>query len=135
MRGTAPLRVALVLAALALGAGVGLLALAVHREGGASVPWGLVLACAASAAGSVGLQTLGAGPAVLTGYGAGWCLLVLTVLVGRPEGDYLVSGDARGWGFLLVASGSVLVATVVGVVTASARRPPGHGSRRRMSPP
>jgi len=118
-----PVGAGLVLAALGLGAAVGLFAVLVHREGGPTVPWGVVLACAASAAGSIGLRALGAGPGVLVGYGAGWCALVLTVLYGRPEGDYLLGGDARGWVFLTVGAGSVVVATIIGA------------GGRRLTPP
>lgn len=115
------LRAGLVLGGMVLGGVVGLLAVLVHREG-SLLPWGLVLACAASAAGSVGLRALGARPSVLTGYAAGWCLLVLAVLAGRPEGDYLVGGDARGWGLLTVGAGSVVVLAVLGSGTPR-RRP------------
>jgi len=104
--------------ALVLGATVGVLALVVHRAGSA-VPWGLVLGCASSAAGSVGLRALGLGPVGLTAYGAGWCVVVLTVLAGRPEGDYLVGGDARGGAFLVAGAGSVVVVTALGVAASS----------------
>lgn len=99
----------------ALGAGVAGLALLVHRLAAAGVPWGLLLAVAASAAGGLALGSAGAGRAGAIGYAAGWCGTVLVALAGRPEGDYIVGGDRFGWGFLLLAFGAVVVVTVLGL--------------------
>lgn len=112
------------LSSTVLGAGVAGLALLVHR---AAVPWGLLLAVAASGAG--GLALVAAGRAGVLGYAAGWCVVVLLVLAGRPEGDYLVGGDLLGWGFLLLACGGVFAATVLGIVRTARSTDDGRGRR------
>ncbi len=112
-------------AAALLGCGVALLALSVHRAGGAGLPWGLALAVAASTAGSLGLRAASSGQAAVVGYGAGWCAAVLLVLGGRPEGDYVIGGDLLGWGFLILACGGVVLVTVVGALHG------GHGRTGR----
>ncbi len=104
-------------AAALLGSAVALLALSVHRAGGAGLPWGLGLAVAASTAGSLGVRAASPGPAAVFGYGAGWCAAVLLALGGRPEGDYVIGGDLLGWGFLVLACGGVVLVTVVGALT------------------
>lgn len=101
--------------AVLLGAGVGVLALLVHRLEAAGVPWGLALAVLASAGGSVGLRGVGAGRAGSAGYGIGWCAVVLAALAGRPEGDFVLAGDALGWCFLGVGGGSVVISTGLGL--------------------
>ncbi len=110
----------------ALGAGVAGSALLVHRAG---VPWGLLLAVAASALGGLALAAVGAGRAGVLGYAVGWCGVVLLVLAGSPEGDYLVGGDLLGWSFLLLACGSVFAATVLGIVLTGRSTNDGQGRR------
>ncbi len=109
-----------------LGAGVAGSALLVHRVG---VPWGLLLAVATSALGGLALAAVGAGRAGVLGYAVGWCGVVLLILAGRPEGDYLVGGDVLGWGFLLLACGGVFAATVLGIVVTGRSAHDGRGRR------
>ena len=104
------------------GVAVGVLAVLVHRVDTVGLPWGMVLAVLASPASSLGLRAAGAGRRALLAYGGAWFVAVLGLLSGRPEGDYLVAGDAVGWGFLVLAAGAVMVVTVLGVVAA-----PRHG--------
>lgn len=114
-----------------LGAGVAGSALLVHRAG---VPWGLLLAVVASALGALALAAVGAGLAGVLGYAVGWCGVVLLVLAGRPEGDYLVGGDLLGWGFLLLACGGVFAATVLGIVlTGHSAHDRAHDGRGRRT--
>ena len=110
-----------------LGAAVATLAMVAHRDavrlGDLLVPWGLVLAVLASVLPSLALVTLGTGRAAVGAYGAGWCLVMLVLVGGRSEGDYVVAADARGWGFLVVASLAVVAFTLRGLTTAGAHRP------------
>ncbi|MBA2640444.1 MAG: hypothetical protein H0U77_10800 [Nocardioidaceae bacterium] len=121
-------RAALAAVAALLGAGVGVLATAVHRSAtdaaGISWHWGIVLSVVASVAVSVGVATAGAGRAPVVAYGCGWSAAVLVLLGGRAEGDYLVAGDGLGWSFLVVSSLAVVAATLGGAAVA------GHGPSR-----
>lgn len=99
------------------GAGVGVLALLTHRLGGNTLPWGLVLAAAASVSISWALTVLRAGPTAVVAYGLGWGAAVVVALGGRPEGDYLVAADTLGWGLLIGVTTAVFVVTVLGVST------------------
>lgn len=45
-----------------------------------------------------------------TSFAAGWVLVVTEGVRGRPEGDYAVASDGRGYAFLLVALGLVVLA-------------------------
>ena len=110
-----------------LGAAVATLALLAHRDaariGDVLLPWGLVLAVVASVLPSLALVALAAGRAAVGGYGAGWCLVVLGLVSGRQEGDYVVAGDARGWGFLVVASVAVVAVTLRGLAARAGHSP------------
>ncbi len=110
-----------------LGAAVATLALVAHRDalrvGGMLLPWGLVLAVVASVLPSLALVALASGRLAVAGYGAGWCLVVLVLVGGRQEGDYVVAGDARGWGFLVVASLAVVAVTLRGLAAGPGRGP------------
>lgn len=122
--------VAAVLAGL-LGAVVAVLALAVHRDAtrlfDLLVPWGLVLAVLGSVLPSLAITGLGTGRTPVGAYGGGWCLVVLVLLGGREEGDYLVAADGRGWGFLVIASLGVVVVTLRGLLADGA---PGRAGAR-----
>ncbi|RYP88374.1 hypothetical protein EKO23_03330 [Nocardioides guangzhouensis] len=50
---------------------------------------------------------------VRAGFGLGWSGAVLVALLGRPEGDYVVTATARGYALLLAA----LVLAVFAIVT------------------
>jgi hypothetical protein len=80
------------------------------RTGLVTVPWGLVLATAGSVALVVIARTLGGrGPGLAAG--VGWIGGIAATLVFHPGGDYLLASDALGLSFLLVATGSVLLAS------------------------
>jgi len=98
------------------------LALLTHRLGGNTLPWGLVLAAAASVSISWALTVLDAGPMAVVAYGLGWGAVVVVALGGRPEGDYLVAADLLGWGLLIGVTSAVFVVTVLGVAVGT-RRP------------
>ena len=114
-----------------LGAAVAVMALLTHRDAvrvaDVLVPWGLALATLGSVLPSLALRSLGAGGAggrrLRRRYGAWSCSCCSS---GRGEGDYLVAGDARGWGFLVVASLAV-VAVTLGGLGGRATRPGRHG--------
>ena len=108
------IRALLAVALLVVGAASGLAAVAVHGRW-----WGLALATTAVLA---TLWALGAGWATRLPFAAGFGLVVLRLAVSRPEGDFLVAGDARGYLLLL------LTLLVVATAVATLPRP---GERRR----
>ncbi|MBD8870320.1 hypothetical protein [Nocardioides donggukensis] len=63
-----------------------------------------------------------------TSFAAGWVLVVTAAVRGRPEGDYAVAADGRGYAFLLVALGLVVLAVASTPVGA---RPGRRASRAR----
>lgn len=84
--------------AAVVGAVTSLAALAVHRAG---PPWFLL-----AVVGSLGVAWLlrsGDAPWTAAAYCAGWLLVFGIALAGRPEGDYVVAGDLRGYGLIVVA--------------------------------
>ncbi|TNM37317.1 hypothetical protein FHP29_15855 [Nocardioides albidus] len=89
----------LALACLALGAGVGLCAVLLHGYG-----WGLGLGIAATAATLVALP---GGWRTRLAFALGWTALLGVASFQRPEGDYLIAGDASG--YLLLATGAVVL--------------------------
>lgn len=97
-------------AALLIALLAALVSRAVWRWHGQVLPWGLVLGVASSAAAVVLARRIGRG----VGFAAagGWVLGLGLLLAGRPEGDYVVASDGLGNAFLLLATGSVLVAAV-----------------------
>jgi hypothetical protein len=96
------------LAALVVGAVVGVLALDVHR---ADFPLGLLLAAGATYA--VPGWLLGSSrPATATTYAVGWLVVFGTAIAGRPEGDYAIAADVEGYALMVVALLLVLVAVV-----------------------
>lgn len=107
------MRFALGAACLLVGALTAVASIATHDR---SWPW-LVLAVAAPAA------TLVALPAGLlrAGFGLGFVGVVLIATLGRPEGDYVISANGRGYALLLAA----LLLLMGSVVTLPRRRGPG----------
>lgn len=106
-----------------LGVVVGLLALGVSvlsalvsrfawRPGPVTVPWGLVLAVAASLSVVLIARAFSRGMAFVAA--AGWILGTGIVLSGRPEGDYVFAQDALGIGYLLVGTVAVISAAAAG---------------------
>lgn len=126
------------LAGVALGVVVAVAAVLAHRTAGevagVEVPWGVVLAVLGSVAVSLGVGAVTQAAWPVAGYGIGWCAIVLLLLAGRPEGDYLVAGDGRGWGFLVGGSLSVVVVTLRGVLLAPTRVSPGADPQDGLLP-
>lgn len=94
------------LACLVGGAATGLAAVLVHGHW-----WGLPVALAATVATLVALP---GGWWLRLPYGAGWAIVVGLATPERPEGDYLIAADARGY-VLLGATVVVLMASMVGI--------------------
>lgn len=96
-----------------LGVLVAVAAVPAHRQAssidGVLVPWGLALALATAF--GCGLALRGAGSAT-AGFALGWSLLLLTLMLGGPGGDFVYVDDVRGWGLLAggVAVGALLLA-------------------------
>lgn len=96
------------LAALVVGLVVGVLALAVHRS---DFPVGFVVAVAATYA--VPWWLMGSSrPGTAATYAVGWLVVFGTAIAGRPEGDYVMAADVKGYAMMGVAVGLVLVAVV-----------------------
>ena len=94
----------LALLCLLVGAASGLAAVAVHRE-----PWGWALGVGAAVAAALALPPTWWGRLAFC---LGWAAAVVRLSLARPEGDYLVGADLRGYGLL----GAAFVLTLVGVV-------------------
>lgn len=88
------------------GAATALAAVLVHGHW-----WGLPVALAATLATLVALP---GGWWLRLPYGVGWAVIVGVATPERPEGDYLIAGDARGY-VLLAAAVVVLIASMVGI--------------------
>lgn len=104
-------------AALLVGALVGLLSVAVHREGAAV----LLLAVATSLATAAWLHG-SVRRSLAAAYCLGWVALLGAVSVGRPEGDYALAADPAG--YVVVGTGLVLLAAGIGSLGSA--RPPGR---------
>ena len=100
--------------ALVLGATVALTSVAVHRTEVLGAPFGLLLAVAASMTLAWVLRGMGR---VGASYALGWLALFGVALTGRPEGDFVVASDLRGYGLMAAA----LVLVVIGVTSLPAR--------------
>jgi hypothetical protein len=109
------------LVALLLGGVVAVSAVAVHRQVADGLPWGVVLAVVASVAVGWGARRVWpARPTLASAYGLGWLVVFGLALVGRPEGDYAIAADARG--YLLIGAALVMVAVTVGALAWSRPR-------------
>jgi hypothetical protein len=98
----------LVLVSASVAICAGLVSRGAWRPSAVTLPWGLVLAIAGSASLIVVTRTFaGRGPGLVAA--GGWLLGVAVVLLWHPGGDYLFADDALGYGFLLGATGAVLV--------------------------
>lgn len=124
--------------ALLLGATVAVSAVVLHRAvvdlGGFSVPWGAVLGVGGSVVVSLGVGSLTRAAWPVAAYGIGWCAAVVLLLAGRPEGDYLVAGDGRGWGFLVGGALAMVSVTLLGVLAAPTRVPTGADPQDGLVP-
>jgi hypothetical protein len=104
------------LALLALGALIGLAAVALHATW-----WGFLLAAAGS------LAVLPALPPrwwTLPPYAVGWWVPLLVAWAGRREGDYAVESSRYGYGLVVLAAVLVVVAAFL-----TALRAPGSARR------
>ncbi len=103
---SSPVRALVAPVLLLLGAAVGVCAVALH-----GYTWGLLLGLAATGAVLVALpRGWWARPA----FALGWVAVLAWATPERPEGDFLVTGDARG--YVLLATGMAVLATgVVGL--------------------
>lgn len=95
---------------------------------GLLVPWGLVLVLAAAHLGTVAAAVVERARSGAVAFGAGWLVVVLVGLTGRPEGDYLVAADGRGYTLLL----GEVAAVALGI--ARAQGPSADPDRTRRSP-
>jgi hypothetical protein len=102
------------LGCLVLGSVVALAAVAVHRS---AFPLGLLLALATTFAVPWWLMH-STRPRTAASYVVGWLVVLVVVLVGRPEGDYALAGDLRG--YALMAAGFVLM--LLGVLAVAGGR-------------
>jgi len=99
---------------LALGGVVGVAAVVLHDWW-----WGLALA----AAGTLALGwALRPGWSTRLPYAVGWVVPLGFAMVPRPEGDYLVAGDLKG--YLLIAVGMVLIVLTTATLPLGRRTPP-----------
>lgn len=105
------------LACFVVGAAVALAAVLVHRS---VFPFGLLLALATTFA--VPWWLLGSARSrTAASYVVGWLAVLSLVVAGRPEGDYVLASDAKG--YALLGAGFLMV--VVGIVSVAGRRRPG----------
>jgi len=86
----------------------------VERDLPVGVPWGLVLALVSLFA-VVRASGVLAGVHGLAASAAGWVLTALWLQSPRPEGDFLLAGDALGYVFLLGGMAAMAVGVVTGV--------------------
>jgi hypothetical protein len=107
-----------------LGAAVAVASVAVYRSTALGVPFGLLLAVAASL-GTAARLRWSRRPRLAASYAAGFLVVFGLVIAGRPEGDYAVASDVRGY-TLMAASLAVLV---LGVTALGAPRPGGSPGR------
>jgi hypothetical protein len=91
-----------------LGAAVALGAVAVHRS---SPPFGLFLALGTTYVTAWWLlrSRLPAGGVL---YVVGWLGVLAGAVLGRPEGDFVIANDVRGWSMLLGGAGLVVLTLV-----------------------
>jgi hypothetical protein len=110
-------RAAAAVGLLVVGAGTALATVAVHET-----VWGLPLALVATAA---AMAALPAGWWARLAFALGWTGFVGWVVTPRPEGDYVIGSDWRGYTVVGVA----LLVLVIGIATL-----PRPGRRRSATP-
>jgi hypothetical protein len=96
------------LGALLTGAAVALASLVAHRS---LLPLGLLVALATTYAVPWWLLR-SRHPRTAASYVVGWLVVLGVVVVGRPEGDYLLGSDLEGYALLLGGLGLIVVAIV-----------------------
>jgi len=115
-----------------LGAWAALAATLAHRHAlrmsGLTIPWGLLLGLVTIFVVIQALTLTAGGVRGAVGCAVGWVVTVLGLQSSRPEGDFLVSGDALGSGFVLGGMAVVAVA-VVRSMTSTRRASAAEASR------
>lgn len=101
-----------------LGALLAVAGLAVYRHVDLRVPWGLILALAATYFATRAAGILG-GRAAAVACAAGYGVVLVLTMSRRAEGDYLVAADALGYAFLL---GTIVVLGIGVIVSVSGAR-------------
>lgn len=99
---TTPLRLLRALALLAAGVVVGTAAVLLH-----GLWWGFALGLATGVACVLALPP---GLTTRVVFAGGWTLAVAVLMLPRAEGDYLVGGDVRGYGVLVLTAALLLLA-------------------------
>ncbi len=102
-------------AAVLVGAAVAVAAVTVHRSVALGVPIGVVIALATTFVTAWAMRDML--PRLAASYAVGWLVAFGYAMFGRPEGDYVVATDLRG--YAMIVAGFVMLA--VGVVSLSAR--------------
>src|SRR3954451_11629330 len=105
----AALLVAVAIGGVVVGVCAAWVSRAVWRSGGGSVPWGLLVSLAGSLSFVVLTRQLRRAAPVVAA--VSWFAGVVVVLV---RGDTVVAGDGLGIAFLLIVTGSVMIAATVG---------------------
>jgi|1185.fasta_scaffold182330_2 hypothetical protein len=105
----AALLVAVAIGGVVVGVCAAWVSRAVWRSGGVSVPWGLLVSLAGSLSFVVLTRQLRRAAPVVAA--VSWFAGVVVVLV---RGDTVVAGDGLGIAFLLIVTGSVMIAATVG---------------------
>lgn len=108
------------LGAFVLGALVSVGSVMVHRRAIDGVPTGLILVVVTTLMLARALRDRGDGRLAST-YAFGWLVVLGYFLLGRPEGDYVIASDLRGYGLLV--TGLVMVVVAIVSLGAPRRRP------------
>jgi hypothetical protein len=103
-------------AALVTGVAVALAGMLVHRETWKGLPFGLMLALLTTFAVAWAFR-VSSRPRLTTSYALGWLVVFGIVVSGRPEGDFLLASDPRGYAMMV----SSVVLVVVGLTALAAR--------------
>ena len=112
------MRLLLHAAAVLIGAAIAVAAVVVHRSVVLGIPYGVLLALATTLATMWALRDLL--PGLAASCSAGWLMVFGFALFGKPEGDYVVATDLRGYAMIVGA----LVVVAVGVSSLARRRAP-----------
>lgn len=102
---------------LLLGAAVALCSVAVYRDTVLGLPGGTVLALVTTFSTVWLLRQPPAPPRTATAYAVGWLALFGGVVAGRPEGDFAIAADVRGY----LMMGVAFVVVVLGITSLAAR--------------
>lgn len=113
MSWSAVVSVALGVALVLLGAVLGVLESFLYPVRVAGVPAGVIGAGVVNFAVVQGAGRLARSRPFALVPGVGWLLAVLVLTLGRPEGDFAISGDLTGYGYLASAAAGVVFGVVL----------------------